>query len=392
MSAEIVPGPLGTPCPDFVRRRESAPLDPALLPSGHLVPLAVRYSDVRALLGSPVSSRNLRLPGLPRLVSGRSIDDDPDSLINQDPPEHTRYRRIMFGAFTPQQAERWRPQVAELAEELLDGLGTRFDLMRDFGIQLTIRMICRVLGVSEEHRDRFIEYTALFLSTSTASQESRMRGYQEFIAFCAELVARHRAEPGDDLIDLLIQARDEGDRLTEGELVNTVQALIAAGYETTASMISKGVLRLLTHPDQWAELVADPKLAAAAAEEVLRYDGPPASAFMRRMTADVEIPSGKLAAGAVVLPHINAANHDPEVFAEPERFDIHRFGAGPPNHLAFGYGAHRCLAAALARVELVEALRALATKRPGLRLAVAPEEIRWTDGLVHAPLMLPVDS
>ncbi|MDP9863870.1 MULTISPECIES: cytochrome P450 [Streptosporangium] len=390
---DIVPGPLGTPPPEFARRRQEGPLDPAAMPSGDLVPVAVRYEDVRTLLGSAASSRNLRLPGLPRLVSGMGIDDDPDALINQDPPEHTRYRRIMHGAFTPRQTEPWRPWIAAIAGELLDGLGEEFDLVDAFAVRLPGQVICRLLGVPYDDYGQFVAWTDMFLTTSTATEQVRYQGYTEFMAYARDLVARHRAEPGDDLIDLLVQARDDEDRLSEGELVNTVFSLITAGHETTTSMVSRGAFRLMLHRGQWDELVAQPDLAPAAAEEILRYDGPPASAFMRRMTKDVELSGGTLKAGTVVMPNLNAANHDPSAFPEPERFDIHRFGAQPAQpHLAFGYGPHRCLAAALARVELTEAVRALAVKRPGLRLAVPAEEVEWSDGLTHRPVALPVTS
>ncbi|GAB3138049.1 cytochrome P450 [Microbispora hainanensis] len=390
---DIVPGPLGTPPPEFARRRECGPLDPATMPSGDRVPMAVRYEDVRALLASPTSSRNLRLPGLPRFVSGVGIDDDPDALINQDPPEHTRYRRIMQGTFTPRQTEPWRPRIAAIAGDLLDGLGDRFELVEDYALRLPAHVICEMLGVPVDDYERFVQWTDMFLTTSTATEQARYEGYGDFLAYAAELVAQHRRSPGDDLIDLLIQARDADDRLTEGELVNTVFSLITAGYETTASMIARGVFRLLLHPRQWDELVADPSLTAVAVEEVLRFDGPPASAFMRRITEDTDLPGGSLRAGTVVMPNLNAANHDPEAFPDPGRFDIHRFTDHPPNpHVAFGYGAHRCLAASLARVELTEAVRALVTRRPALRLTGSPESVAWTDGLVLRPVALHVTS
>ncbi|WP_182884393.1 cytochrome P450 [Microbispora sp. H10885] len=390
---DIVPGPLATPSPELARRRESGPLEPATMPSGDRVPMVVRYEDVRALLASPTSSRNLRLPGLPRFVSGVGIDDDPDALVNQDPPEHTRYRRIMHGTFTPRQIEPWRPRIAKIAEDLLDGLGDDFDLVQGYALRLPAHVICEMLGVPIDDYEQFVRWTDMFLTTSTADGQVRQEAYTDFMAYAAELVARHRLSPGQDLIDLLIQARDEGDRLSEGELVNTVFSLITAGYETTASMIARGVFRLLLHRSQWDELVADPALTATAVEEVLRFDGPPANAFMRRVTADTDLPSGPLSAGTVVMPNLNAANHDPRAFPEPGRFDIHRFTGHPPNpHVAFGYGPHRCLAASLARVELTEAFRALVTRRPNLRLATPPESVKWADGLVLRPVALHVTS
>lgn len=360
------------------------------MPSGDNVPLAVRYDDVRAVLASPACSRNLRLPGLPRFVTGTGIDDDPDALINQDPPEHTRYRRIMHGTFTPRQIEAWRPRIAKLALELIPSSG--FDLVADFAVPLPCRVICELLGVPRDDYQRFVAWTDMFLTTSTANEQARYQGYTEFMAYAAGLVAQHRSTRGEDLIDLLITARDADDRLTEGELVNTVFSLITAGHETTTSMIALGVLRLMAHPSQWDALVADPSLTPVAVEEILRYDGPPANAFMRRVTSDTTLPSGAtLESGAVVMPDIKAANHDPAVFAEPSRFDIHRFADAPPHpHVAFGYGPHRCLAASLARVELVEAIRALVTQRPGLRPAGVLEAVEWTSGLVRRPVSLPV--
>ncbi|ETK36776.1 cytochrome P450 [Microbispora sp. ATCC PTA-5024] len=363
------------------------------MPSGDRVPLAVGYEDVRALLASLTSSRNLRLPGLPRLVSGIGIDDDPNALINQDPPEHTRYRRIMHGTFTPRRIEPWRPRIARLAQDLLDGLGDEFDLVEGYALQLPGQVICELLGVPKDDYGRFVRWTDMFLTTSTATEQARYQSNVEFMAYATELVAQHRAEPGEDLIDLLIQARDQDDRLSEGELVHTVFALITAGHETTASMIARGVFRLLLHPAQWAELVADPNLVATAVEEILRFDGPPASAFMRRITEDIDLPGGRLPAGTVVMPNLNAANHDPQAFPDPERFDIHRFTGHPPNpHVAFGYGPHRCLAASLARVELTEAIRALVTRRPTLRLTASPESVTWADGLVYRPVAMHVTT
>ncbi|RBQ20948.1 cytochrome P450 [Spongiactinospora rosea] len=390
---DIVPGPVGTPSPEFARRREAGPLAPATMPSGDRVPVAVGYDDVRAVLSAPASSRDLRGPGLPRMVSGTAMDDDPVSLINQDPPVHTRYRRILSGPFSPRHTEPWRPRVAAVAQGLLDGLGTDFELVQAYAMKIPGRVICDLLGVPTDHHTQFIRWTDMFLSTSTATEQARYQGYTDLIGYAAELVAEHRRTPGDDLVDMLIAAGDEHDRLTEAEVVNAVYSLITAGYETTAAMISRGVLRLLLHPAQWAELVADPELADTAVEEVLRYDGPPANPFMRRMTEDTDIPSGPLPAGTVVLPLMNAANHDPRAFPDPSRFDIHRFaGHTHRPHVAFGYGPHRCLGAALAKIELTEAVKTLAVHRPALSLATPPETIPWTDGLVLRPLTLPVTT
>ncbi|AQZ66993.1 putative cytochrome P450 hydroxylase [[Actinomadura] parvosata subsp. kistnae] len=391
---DLPPGPYGTPSPDLIRRHAEAPMEAATMPSGDRIPMIVRYADVRNLLTSPASSRNLREPGLPRMVSGTFLDDDPAALNNQDPPEHTRYRRILHGTFTPRQIERWRPRVAAIAGELLDAAGEEFDLAAAFALPLPARVICELLGVPMDRFEQFRGWTDLFLSTSTAGAEARGEAFGAFMAYAAELIARHRAEPGDDLIDLLIEARDEDDRLTEDELTNMVFTLILAGHETTASMVIRGTFRLLCHPDQYAELAARPELVAAAVEEILRHEGPGGTGMLRRVTEDVEVSGGTIPAGTVVLPNLAAANHDPVVYEEPMRFDIHRFAdAAPSPHLTFGQGPHYCLGANLARMELQEAFRALVTRLPGLRAQEDLAAVRWSDdGFVFRPRRLLVKA
>ncbi|WP_043624860.1 cytochrome P450 [Nonomuraea candida] len=391
---DLPPGPYGTPSPELARRLAEAPMEPATMPSGDRVPLIVRYADVRGLLASPAASRNLREPGLPRMVSGRALDDDPAALNNQDPPEHTRYRRILHGTFTPRQVERWRPRVAAIAHELLDAAGPEFDLAAAYAMPLPARVMCELLGVPMDGYDQFSRWTGMFLSTSDASAEARAEAYTAFMAYAAELIARHRAEPGEDLIDLLIEARDEGGGLSEDELTNMVFTLILAGIETTATQIIRGTFRLLCHPGQYAEIVARPELVEPAVEELLRYEGPGAQGMLRRITEEVEVSGGTIPAGTVVLPSLTAANHDPAVFEEPMRFDVHRFAGDPPvSHLTFGHGPHYCLGANLARVELQEAFRALVTRLPGLRAQEDLATVWWNDdAFAYRPLRLLVKA
>jgi cytochrome P450 len=369
-------------------------MEAATLPSGDRVPMVVRYADVRGLLTSPASSRNLREPGLPRMVNGPFLDDDPAALMNQDPPEHTRYRRIMHGTFTPKHIERWRPRAAAIAGELIDAAGEEFDLVTDYALPLPARVICEMLGVPMDRFEQFRGWTETFLSTSDATAEARTESMTAFAAYAGELIERHRAEPGDDLIDLLIAARDEEDGLTEDELVNMVFTLILAGHETTASMIIRGAFRLLLHPGQYAELVARPELLGPAVEEILRHEAPGSNGMLRRATEDVELSAGTIPAGAVVLPNLSAANHDPSVFEDPLRFDVHRFAGAPATpHLGFGHGPHYCLGANLARMELQEAFRALVTRLPGLRAREEPAGVRWSDGgFVYRPVRLLVKA
>ncbi|RVX43761.1 cytochrome P450 [Nonomuraea polychroma] len=388
---DLPPGPFGTPSHELGRRHAEAPLEHTTMPSGDQVPMIVRYEDVRTVLTSPASSRNLRTPGLPRMVSGTALEDDPAALINQDPPEHTRYRRIMQGTFTPRHIERWRPRAAAIANELIDAAGQEFDVVTDFALPLPARVICEMLGVPMDRFEQFRGWTEMFLSTSQASAEARGSGFAAFMAYARELIKAHRTRPGNDLIDLLIDARDEGDRLSEDELTHMVFTLIMAGHETTASMIIRGTFRLLHHPDQYALLVARPELLEPAVEEILRCEGPGGNGLLRRVTEDLDLSDGTIPAGTVVLPNPTAANHDPSAFDDPLRFDIQRFAGSPaPNaHLAFGHGTHYCLGANLARMELQEAFRALATRLPGLHAQEDLSTVRWSDdGLIYRPLRL----
>ncbi|MEO3813461.1 cytochrome P450 [Sphaerisporangium sp. B11E5] len=391
---DLPPGPFATPSPDLARRHAEAPLEEVTLPSRERAPMLVRHADVRAMLSAPACSRDLRAPGLVRMVDGASLEEIPDVLFNMDAPEHTRLRAIVRAVFTPRQAEHWRPVAAGLARELLGTLGERFDVVEDYAAPLSIGVICAFLGVPESDRGRFSGWANTLTSASGASAGVRVAALEEFTAYTADLVARHRARPGDDLIDALVRARDEHDRLSENELVTMVWTIILTGHETVAMMIARAAHRLLLHPGQYARLAADPGLVPAAVEEVLRFDGPGSNGLLRLTRGDVALPSGTVPAGTVVLPNLSAANHDPHAYPEPDRFDAGRFrDPGVTPHLGFGHGPHYCLGASLARMELQEALGALVALRPTLLPAVPLEEVEWTtDTLFYQPLRLPVRS
>ncbi|WP_019634278.1 cytochrome P450 [Actinomadura atramentaria] len=392
---ELPPGPLGPPSPAFADRHAAAPLAAVTLPSGDRVRAVVRHEDIRALLAHPAASRNLRYAGAPRLVKGLGLDDDPDSLLNMDAPEHTRLRRILSGTFTPRQIEGWRPRAAEIAAELAAGLrgGDVRDFAEAFAFPLPSLIICELMGVPVTDQDRFRHWTEQFLSTADASADDRVAAALDFAAYAAGLVAEHRARPGADLIDVLVQARDGDDRLSEDELVRLVFGLILAGHETTASQLVRGLFRLLAEPGRWAALAADPALVPAAVEEVLRHEGPGGYGVLRRMTERVEISSGVVEAGEAVFLMLPAGNLDPAVFPDPDAFEVTRFAGDGPHapHLAFGHGPHYCLGANLARMELQEAFGALARAVPDLELAVPAESVPWVGAaVIHRPVELPV--
>ncbi|REE97165.1 cytochrome P450 [Thermomonospora umbrina] len=395
---DLPPGELGAPSPMFAVRHAEAPLAPLTLPSGDRIRAIARYEDIRTVMAHSATSRNLRYEGAPRVTKGLSIEDDPASMLNMDSPEHTRLRRILSGTFTPRQIEGWRPRVREIAGELVDTVAAAsgpVDLVEAFAFPLPSLVICELMGVPAADQSRFRHWTELFLSTGDASAEDRVSAALDFAGYAAELIATHRERPGDDLIDVLVQARDDDDRLTEDELVALVFGLILAGHETTASQITRGALRLLSHPERWAALVDDPGLTPAVVEEILRYDGPGGYGMLRRMTERVELSGGVVEAGEAVFLLLPAGNMDPDVFPEPESFEVTRFDGtgdrahGP--HLSFGHGPHYCLGANLARMELQVAFETLATRLPSLHLAAPATTVPWIgEALIHRPVSVPV--
>ncbi|WP_030669948.1 cytochrome P450 [Streptomyces sp. NRRL B-1347] len=378
----FAPRAYGGPPDEYAQRRSSCPLEPIVLPSGDEVLLATTYEDIRDVHADTRFTRNLRYPGAPRLLAGRDIPDDPHALVNMDPPEHTRLRRIVQSAFTPRRAEGWRPRIQELADGLLDAViagSPPVDLLDSYALPLPIHIICRLLGVPEEDSPRFRAWSDVFLSTSTATADERARAGAEFAAYTDALIADRRRNPGADLLDELINAHDAEDRLSEGELARMVRGLIIAGHETTGHVVGRGVLTLLRHPDQLAELRQNPQLLHGAVEEILRTEVPGHGGLLRVATEDLSLPSGgTVPKGQAVLAPVVAANYDPQQFAAPDEFDIHR--SAESRHLAFGHGPHFCLGANLARVELEVAIGSLVERLPGLALAVAPEGLKWTTG------------
>ena len=309
-----------------------------------------------------------------------------DSILDSEPPKHTRLRRLVAQAFGRGHVERLRPRVASLAAELLDGCERSlaekgwFDVLADYAEPLPVLVIADLLGWPAADRGLLRPWSqaivAMYEVDRTAEQEARARrACAEFAAYVDDLAERRRREPADDLVTHLVQARDGGDRLDDHELVATVVLLLNAGHEASVNGFGNGLVQLLRAPDQLASLrrgLHDDALVALAAEELLRHDSP-LQLFERTATQDVELdlPGGplRLAAGQKVAALLGAANRDPAVFAEPDRFVVDR---SPNPHLAFGAGIHFCLGAPLARLELQTALRALLQRFPRLEPAGSP--------------------
>jgi cytochrome P450 len=377
------------PAPEVFAQLRTCPVAQGELPDGSTAWLVGGYEQVRQVLTDQRFSR--ALAGAP----GRSLQgielSAAGSIIAMDPPEHTRLRKLAASAFTARRAEALRPRVAAIVDELIGALTARpqpADLMTSFSGPLPVRVICELLGVPTAGMDKFRTWSATLISDWEQDSGEILTALAETYEYFAELIRVKRTRPGDDLLSALIVARDLGDRLSEGELTNLACTILVAGYETTAHHISLSLLALLDHPAEMARLRADPRLIPGAVEELLRYVRIGVLPMARVTTENVELGGAAIPAGQVVLPIIQAANRDPSVYSEPDRFDVSR---APASHLAFGSGAHHCLGAQLARVELQEALRGLVTRLPGLALAVPAADLRYQPGMaIHNLRSLPI--
>jgi cytochrome P450 len=366
------------PVPEVFAQLKSCPVAQGELPDGSTAWLVGGYDQVRQVLTDQRFSRALAsAPG--RSLQGIELSSA-NSIIGMDPPEHTRLRKLVVSAFTVRRVEAMRPRVAAIVAELVAAFTAGpqpTDLMTSFSLPLPVRVICELLGVPTADIARFRAWSSTLVTDWEQDSGEILTALAELYEYFADLIRIRRAQPADDLLSALIAARDSGDRLSEAELTNLACTILVAGYETTAHSISLSLLALLAHPDQLARLRADPALIPGAVEELLRYVRIGVLPLSRITTEEVELGGVTIAAGEVVLPVIQAANRDPLVFSEPERFDISR----APSHLGFGSGAHHCLGAQLARVELQEAMRGLVTQVPGLALAVPPADLRFKPGM-----------
>ncbi|XVV02212.1 cytochrome P450 [Actinosynnema sp. CA-248983] len=292
-----------------------------------------------------------------------------DSFLEQDPPDHTRLRRLAAPAFSPRRIDGYRARVEELVDELL--ARRDFDLIADFAAPLPIAVISTLLGIPGEDTAEFAEYgkvvgATLDGPTSLAQVRALRKTTADLDALFTRLIERRRHDPGEDVVSDLVRAEGDG-KIDTRELVATCGLLLIAGFETTVNLIGNGTAALLRHPDQFALLRADPDLAPAVVEEVLRFD-PPVQLTARVAHEDVDVAGHRVRRDEEVYLVVAAANRDPEVYPDPDRFDLTR--ERKPEHLAFSSGIHYCLGATLARMEGEVVFRALA-RLPRLRQAGA---------------------
>jgi cytochrome P450 len=314
------------------------------------------------------------------------------SMIVEDDPAHRRLRGLVNQAFTPRAVSRLEGRVEALAHKLLDEAAPQgsVDLLPAYALPIPVTIIGELVGVPDASMLHFRNSVRALSQGFSAWNLLRMLLFDmpAAVKLVRELIARKRSDPQDDLLTALIQAEEAGDRLSEDEVVSMVFLLVIAGYETTAHLITNGVLTLLQHPDQLERLRAEPEAMGFAVEEILRHRGPVHGTKLAWATEDVTLHGVTIAKGSAVVPAIGAANHDPFAFEKPDVFDIAR----PRNHhLGFSHGAHYCLGAQLARMETAIALRVLLARSPNLRLAVRPEELTLqTAPLWHRYEGLPV--
>ncbi|MER6615806.1 cytochrome P450 [Streptomyces xantholiticus] len=353
--------------------REASPYtDPA---SGIVV--VGRRSDCEAVLRNPKVSSD-------RQGSGITTVPQMPNLMNLDAPDHTRLRRLAGKAFKPRLVQQWRPRIEEIVRELLTDIAAgenTADLVSAFAYPLPVRVICDMLGVPREDHPVFEKWARSIaytvdpqlvpgrLSTEVVQEVEEARA--GFVGYFGRLIAERRHTPRADVLSELISAEEQGDQLTESELIITCILLLVAGHETTANLILNGVLGLLRHPGQLRLLRERPELAEAAVEEVLRYDAP-AQMITRIAREPFTIGDTPVTPGTPLLVLLAAANRDPDVHRDPDTFDISR---GDPGHLGFAAGPHFCLGSVLARLEGSIALNAFAQAFVEPRLAA--ESLRY---------------
>ncbi|GAA4619043.1 cytochrome P450 family protein [Saccharopolyspora hordei] len=378
----------------YAEIRGTTPVQRMRTQNGLPVWVITRYADARAALADPrLSKEGARIrevinANLPPDSDRRAFDDSLAAhMLNTDPPEHTRLRKLVVKAFTSRRVEALRPRVEEITARLLDGMAERseVDLLDAFAFPLPIQVISELVGVDQERRDEFRAWTNDLVD---ADRDAAGKAVVAMAQYLVELIADKRTHPGDDLLTALIHATEDEDRLSDQELVSMVFLLLVAGHETTVNLIGNGVLHLLRHPEQWAALREDPDLVAGAVEEMLRFDGPVTHGTFRFTTEPLPVGDQVIPAGQVVWVGLAAANRDPEQFPEPDRFDITRDAHG---HLAFGHGIHFCLGAQLARLEAQVALRGLVERFPHLSPAAPLDEVQWRfSTLIRGLRALPV--
>jgi pimeloyl-[acyl-carrier protein] synthase len=366
------------PYPTYHRLRAEDPVHHS--PLGFWV--LTRYADVIAMLRDP---RLIKEPIAAFVAARFGMAVPPGlglSMLDRDPPDHTRLRGLVSKAFTPKALESLRPHIQGIVDGLLakvEGRG-EMDLIEEFAYPLPVRVICEMLGVPVADHERFKQWgldiarglDAIMLPPDSEVAQRSMAGRRALAAYFRELIAERRAAPREDMLSALIAAEEAGDKLNEDELMATCLLLLVAGHETTVNLIGNGSLALLRHPAELRKLRDNPGLITSAVEELLRFDGP-VQRTARIPSEDITIGDHTIPKGEMVMPFLGAADRDPAQFPDPDCLDITR---GDNRHIAFGMGIHFCLGAPLARMEGQIAINTMLQRFPKLALAIDKPEYR----------------
>lgn len=387
MAYPIVRRPGFDPPAEFAALRVESPVCPVSLRHGQQAHLVTRYDDVRAVLRDHGRfSSDPSTPGFPQLRPVVDRKAAPGSFLVTDPPEHTRYRRLVTGEFTVRRMAALRADVERITRERLAALrsGPRpADLVTAFALPVPSDVICLLLGVPVADQEFFSTRSRAHLDRSLSAARVR-EALDELHGYLADLVRARRLAPRDDLVSRLV--REPG--LTDEEAVGMTVLLLVGGHETTANSIALSVLALQRERAWWEALVASPDLVDNAVEELLRFLSPVHHGVVRAVAGEAAVGGTVLAAGEGVIASLFAANRDPAAFPDPDRLDLRRDARA---HLAFGSGVHQCVGQLLARLEMRVALRALVTELPDLRLAVPFEEVEFKfDAPIYGLRSLPV--
>jgi cytochrome P450 PksS len=385
------------PYPFYARLRAETPVYRMRLPTKEVAWLVTRYDDVVTVLRDArfvKDTKNALTPAqaADQLWFRRMFRSLGRNMLDQDPPVHTRLRALVNKAFTPRLIEQMRDRVVGLTEGLLLAVQHRgyMDVIHDYALPLPTTIIAEMLGVPAADRHRFHRWSKALMEAgnSTWGLVKAVPNVFLFMRYLRKFIRNHRADLRDDLVSALIRVEEDGDKLSEDELLAMVMLLLVAGHETTVNLIGNGVLALLEHPAQMERLRNDPILIRPAVEELLRFTSPVDIATERYAREDVTIAGVAIPQGDMVFAMIGSANRDERQFPNPNALDISR---EPNKHLAFGLGTHFCLGAALARLEGEIAINTLLRLFPDLRLAKASHELRWRPGLLlHGLESLPV--
>ena len=365
---------LADPYPTYHRLRDEDPVHHSPMDFWVLT----RYEDVAAVLRDP---RFIKEPLVSMVAARFGVSVPPGvglSMLDRDPPDHTRLRSLVSKAFTPRVVEGLRPRIQKMVDELItraEAVGT-MDLIEEFAYPIPVNVICEMLGVPVEDHERFKGWSldiargldSVWLPPESEIPKRSGAARHAIGDYMRGLIAERRASPRGDLLSALIAAEEAGDKLSEDELIATCILLLIAGHETTVNLIGNGTLALLRHPEELRRLRETPGLITSAVEELLRYDGPVQRTARITSTA-VTIGGRTIPKGEMVMPFIGAADRDPSQFPDPDRLDL---GRADNRHIAFGWGIHFCLGAPLARVEGQIAIDTLVQRLP--RLALVNDE------------------